>query len=233
MHLARGGDVLIKAGEVKGLGAFSEYTVADERICFKVPKEIPLAEAATVPLAATTSWLALFSKTCLNIDREKGAQSSVLIWGGSCKFPTPLVWFILLIIVTSASVGLYAIQIAALYGIEVTTTCSPRHFDRVRSLGAKHILNYRDEDVVDQIKKAAPNIRYVFDTIGDPTSSSTASQAISGNGGRLCTVRPGKVYTDNVPKNVTVTDVLVWTVFLKGHSYGEELYWPVSFLDAC
>ena len=71
-------------GEIKGLGAYSKFTLADENICFKPPSSITKAQAATVPLAAATAWLALFSRGCLNLDRSK--QQSVLIWGGSCTF---------------------------------------------------------------------------------------------------------------------------------------------------
>jgi NADPH:quinone reductase-like Zn-dependent oxidoreductase len=71
-------------GEKKGLGAYSTYTLADDRISFKVPKSISRAAASTVPLAAATAWLALFSKDCLNIDRKGGGQNAVLVWGGSC-----------------------------------------------------------------------------------------------------------------------------------------------------
>lgn len=74
-------------GEVKGLGAFSELTIAEEKICFKVPESISSANAATVPLAAATAWLALFSRTCLDIQPAQGKQPNpILIWGGSCKF---------------------------------------------------------------------------------------------------------------------------------------------------
>lgn len=72
-------------GEIKGVGAFSEYTIADQNICYKVPKGISGAAASTVPLACATSWLALFAETCLNIDRSKGSETSLLIWGGSSK----------------------------------------------------------------------------------------------------------------------------------------------------
>ena len=72
------------AGEKKGLGAYSEYTLADDRISFKLPTSISREAASTVPLAAGTAWLALFSKDCLNIDRKRGNQNTVLVWGGSC-----------------------------------------------------------------------------------------------------------------------------------------------------
>lgn len=47
-------------GEVEGRGAFGYYTVADENISFKVPEGFAVEQAATVPLASATAWLALF-----------------------------------------------------------------------------------------------------------------------------------------------------------------------------
>lgn len=126
-----------------------------------------------------------------------------------------------------ASVGLYAIQIAALQGFKVITTCSPRHFDLVKSLGATHAFDYRDSEVVSKIKDVAPGLKYVFDTIGNETSSVTASKAIDENGGTLCTTRPAKAYTEDVTKQTKVTSVLVWTGFLKDHE-SSGIRWPVS-----
>ncbi|KXH34009.1 hypothetical protein CSIM01_02344 [Colletotrichum simmondsii] len=203
---------LIWGGEIKGLGGYSEYTLADDNISFRVPKNISPEEAATIPLASMTAELALFSKECLAIPRESGSKTAVLIWGGS------------------SSVGLYAIQIAAMQGLKVVTTCSPRHFDWVKSLGATHVFNYRDDDVIDSIRKTTPGLKYVFDTIGNKSSSGQASQAIDKSGGRLCTVRPGKANTEDVSKQTTVTDVLVWTAFLKDHQYA-QFKWPASEED--
>jgi NADPH:quinone reductase-like Zn-dependent oxidoreductase len=78
---------LVWGGEVKGLGAYSEYCVADERISLKLPGSISRAEASTIPLAAATAWLALFSKDCLALDRSQRQGNSVLVWGGSCMYP--------------------------------------------------------------------------------------------------------------------------------------------------
>lgn len=127
-----------------------------------------------------------------------------------------------------ASVGLYTVQLAALLGFHVVTTCSPRHHAHVKSLGAKHVFDYRDPDVVAKIKQSAPGLRYVFDTIGDETSSPAASSAITSDQGVICTVRPGKQHTEGVAKGVRITSVLVWTAFLKEHRYG-DFVWPVSY----
>jgi len=60
------------------------------------------------------------------------------------------------------------------------------------------------------MKSAASNIQHVFDCIGSETSSETALQAVSEKGGVLCTVRPGKVFTEKVESRDKVVDVLVW-----------------------
>ncbi|XHG02000.1 hypothetical protein AWENTII_005365 [Aspergillus wentii] len=101
----KSGDTI--AGEFKGLGAYSEYILADESICFPISTGISLEQASTVPLAALTSWLAVLSPGCLNIDRNLGSEITLLIWGGS------------------SSVGLYAIQLASLFNFQIITTCSP------------------------------------------------------------------------------------------------------------
>jgi len=198
---------LIWGGEIHGLGGFAEYTVADENICFPVPNSVGLAEASTIPLAACTAWLALFSDRCLAVDRHVLSGQSVLIYGGS------------------SSVGLYAVQIAALYGLNVVALCSPKNHGNVMNHGANHVFDYRDPQVVQKIQAVAPDLEYVFDTIGNEKSSVLGSQAIKESGGTLCTVRPGKTFCENVTKQTKVTDVLVWTAFLKEHRYG-ALYWP-------
>ncbi|KAK0647552.1 Enoyl reductase [Lasiodiplodia hormozganensis] len=114
--------------------------------------------------------------------------------------------------------------------VEVITVCSPKHFNLVKKLGATHVMDYRAEDVVEQIKRAVPDLIYIFDTIGSKDSSRMASHTVGGAGGTLCTVRPGKANTEEVADGVTVTDVLVWTAFLKEHSYG-KFYWPPSEPD--
>ncbi|KAL4948764.1 putative zinc-binding dehydrogenase family oxidoreductase [Aspergillus filifer] len=181
------GDViagLVWGGEVKGVGAYSHYCLADERISYKLPGGVSRAEASTIPLAAATAWLALFSKNCLGLERSQASSSSVLIWGGS------------------TSVGLYGIQLASLCGFDVVSACSPKHFDMVKSYGAKHVFDYKDGQVAEKIKQVVPNLMHVFDTAN----------------------------TENVAKGTQVTDVLVWTSFLKDHSFG-DFKWPASKHD--
>ncbi|EAW12250.1 zinc-binding alcohol dehydrogenase family protein [Aspergillus clavatus NRRL 1] len=206
------GDVVaafIRGGAIKGLGAYSQYCVAEERISFIVSTSIPRQCASTIPLAAATAWLALFSKSCLALDRQQAENTSVLIWGGG------------------SSVGLYAVQLAAMHGFDVVTTCSPRNAALIRSYGAKHVFDYSDDKVAAKIREVAPSLKHIFDTIGSTTSSVTASLALCKEGGDLCTVQPGKANTEGVAAGTRVTDVLVWMAFLKDQIHN-GLKWPAS-----
>jgi NADPH:quinone reductase-like Zn-dependent oxidoreductase len=99
----------------------------------------------------------------------------------------------------------------------------------VRSYGADHFFDYSDPEVITKIKAITPDLQYAFDTIGNPTNSTTAAECIAGKG-RLCTVRPGKMYTEGVKKEIEVSDVMVWTGLGMEVRYGEA-FWPVSQED--
>ena len=206
------GDViaaLTRGVDFDGCGAYAEYSIADERIAFLIPRGTSPDDAATVPLAAATAWLGLFSSQHLSIDRSKGSRVQLLVWGGS------------------SSVGLYTIQIAKIFEFEVAAVCSPRNFDLVKKAGAKHVFDYRSPTVVEDIKKVLPNLEYVYDTIGSKDSSPTASKAVREEGGALVTVRPDSAFTEDVEKRVKVTGVLVFTAFNRPLAHG-ALSWDVS-----
>jgi NADPH:quinone reductase-like Zn-dependent oxidoreductase len=125
-------------------------------------------------------------------------------------------------------VGAFTIQIAAIYGFNIVTTCSPRNNDVVKRHGATHVFDYKDPDVIAKIRQAVPDLTYGFDCIGNENSSTLCGQAMGEKKGTICTVRPGKQFTDDVLSNVNVTDVLVFTSFLKSHTYLKKNHWPVG-----
>ncbi|KAH6645688.1 hypothetical protein BKA67DRAFT_526993 [Truncatella angustata] len=201
---------LIWGGEIAGLGAYSSYCIADEKISYHIPNGISFPAAATLPLAINTAWLALFSSDCLHLSRTC-LEATLLVWGGS------------------TAVGSYAIELAKHFGIDVIATCSPANADSVRKLGASQVFDYRDPDITSYIRETHPNITHVFDTVGNATSSATASSCIAASKGKLCTVRPGKANTSHIAKNVEVSDVFVFTAFLKEHSYRNAAFWPANY----
>ena len=110
--------------EVFGMvkGSFAEYSCALESSLALKPVNTSFAEAAALPMAATTALQGL---------RDEGliqAGQKVLIYGAS------------------GGVGTFAVQIAKSFGAEVTAVCSPRNLDQARSLGAEHVIDYTVED---------------------------------------------------------------------------------------
>lgn len=104
-------------------GSFAEYVVVRETAAIaRKPANVSFEEAASVPVAALTALQAI---------RDHGqleAGQRVLINGAS------------------GGVGTFAVQIAKSMGAEVTGVCSTRNVDMVRSIGADHVIDYKQED---------------------------------------------------------------------------------------
>ena len=105
-----------------GWGGFAEYARANEDALVLKPAKLTFEQSAAVPLAAITALQAL---------RDKGqiqAGQKVLVNGAS------------------GGVGTFAVQIAKFYGAEVTGVCSTGKLNRIRSIGADHVIDYTHED---------------------------------------------------------------------------------------
>ena len=128
----RPGDEVFGAGSH---GGFAEYACVREKGFVPKPAGVTFEDAAAVPIAGLTALQAL---------RDKGnirPGHKVLINGAS------------------GGVGTYAVQIAKLFGAEVTGVCRASKTDLVQAIGADHVVDYTQEDIT------AEEIRYdlVFD----------------------------------------------------------------------
>jgi NADPH:quinone reductase-like Zn-dependent oxidoreductase len=103
-------------------GSWAEYTIAREDRLAQKPSNLTFEEAAAVPVAAVTALQAL---------RDKGQVKpgqKVLVNGAS------------------GGVGTFAVQLAKLFGAEVTAVCSTGNVEQARSLGADRAVDYTKED---------------------------------------------------------------------------------------
>ena len=105
-----------------GRGTLAEYSVAKETNLANKPSNLTAEEAAAVPMAGLTALQGLRDAARV----EPGQR--VLVTGAS------------------GGVGSFAVQIAKAMGAEVTAVCSTRNVDRVRSIGADHVIDYKQED---------------------------------------------------------------------------------------
>jgi NADPH:quinone reductase-like Zn-dependent oxidoreductase len=127
-----------------GFGAFAEYACPPESALVHKPINASFEEAATVPGAALTALQGL-----RDIGQIQPGQR-VLINGAS------------------GGVGSFAVQIAKILGAEVTAVCSTKKMEKLRSLGADHIIDYTQTDITQARKQYdlmldAAAFRSVFD----------------------------------------------------------------------
>lgn len=116
-------------GESLTGGVFAEYACIPENICAKMPYGTEFSEMACLPVAGLTALQALITHGQL----KKG--ENVLING------------------SSGGVGHFAVQIAKVYGANVTAVCSSRNMDFVKSLGADKVIAYDMENIHHHIGK--------------------------------------------------------------------------------
>jgi NADPH:quinone reductase-like Zn-dependent oxidoreductase len=123
--LFRPGDAVFGAG----VGAFAEFACAREKGLAPKPDRLSFEQAAAVPVSGWTALQGL---------RDAGKVQpgqSVLILGAS------------------GGVGTFAVQLAKVFGAEVTGVCSGPKAELVRSIGADHVIDYTRDDPTDGTRR--------------------------------------------------------------------------------
>jgi len=110
-------------GDLSGQwGGFAEYVCARETALALKPATMRFEEAAAIPQAAMLAVQGL-------IDKGKIQPGQKLLINGA-----------------GGGVGIFALQIAKTYGIEVTGVDKTNKLDMMRSLGFDHVIDYTKED---------------------------------------------------------------------------------------
>ncbi|MEM5565110.1 NAD(P)-dependent alcohol dehydrogenase [Psychroserpens sp. AS72] len=124
-------------------GSYAEYICLPEdwNLALK-PVNLSFEEAAAIPYGGLLA-SHLLKKTSIN----KGDK--ILIYGAS------------------GSIGTMAIQLAKLRGAHVTSVCSGRNFELVKSLGSDRMIDYTIENAETKLE----TYKYVLDAVGHSKSS--------------------------------------------------------------
>ena len=122
-----------------GKGAFAEYAVARESRMAAKPDRMSFEQAASLPIAGLTALQGLR-------DKGKLASGQKLLINGA-----------------SGGVGTFSVQLAKIWGAEVTGVCSTRNVEMVWSLGADFVVDYTQQDL------ALDSKRYdlILDNVGN------------------------------------------------------------------
>ncbi len=120
-----------------GYGAFAEYACALEKVLAPKPASMTFEQASTYPEAGIIAVQSLRGK------REIQPEDKVLINGAG------------------GGMGSFGIQIAKYYGAEVTGVDSALKLEMMKSIGADHVLDYKETDFT----KTGESYDLILDTV--------------------------------------------------------------------
>jgi len=160
----------------KSNGAFQTYVKSRAESVWVVPRgQLSYEQAAPMGgIALSTAVQALFQRLNLPTPWAPAKDvTPVLIWAGS------------------TSVGIYAIKLAKMSGLQVATTASPKNHDLLRKLGADFVCDYKDPEAPRKIKEWSDGkLAHAFDTISNKETTQLTAQAFGDRGGKIIVISP-------------------------------------------
>ncbi|KAJ5641280.1 GroES-like protein [Penicillium lividum] len=204
-------------------GCGAEYCVVKAGVGMKIPDGMLDEEACTLGVGVTTVGQGLYQSLGLPLPGAKSkANFPILIYGGS------------------TATGSLAIQYARLSGCtKIITTCSPRHFEQVKSLGADAAFDYKDPDCVQKIKNyTKDSLAHAFDCVSTSASAKFCAAAIGPNGGAVSYLLPLKHDREDVVAKYTLAYTAMGEYFsiAGGREFGPrgedlefaKMFWKLS-----
>lgn len=124
-------------------GVLSEYVALPQDWFVRAPAALDAVHAATLPCAGVTAWFALAER-----GRVRAGQT-VLVEG-------------------TGGVSLFGVQIAKAHGATVIVSGSAAKLERVRRLGADHVVDRRTDDWVEEVLRITGDrgVDHVLEIVG-------------------------------------------------------------------
>ncbi|MEU4526646.1 NAD(P)H-quinone oxidoreductase [Micromonospora ureilytica] len=144
-------------------GGYAERVAVPAGQLLPVPACDPV-DAAALPEVACTVWSNLVQVARL------GAGETLLVHGGG------------------SGIGTFAVQFGAALGVTVLTTAREAKHARLRELGAAHMIDYREQDFVEEVQRVTDGrgVDVVLDIMGGSYLGRNVSALA--NGGRLVVI---------------------------------------------
>ncbi|EIN12987.1 GroES-like protein [Punctularia strigosozonata HHB-11173 SS5] len=168
-------------------GAYQQYAIVKADLAAKVPENLTLDEAASVPMSLCTAFLGLYNR-----------RSAV--WGGGAGlipfWETPSAYSAMpfMVLGGSSSVGEYAIQFARLSGFSpIIATASDRHVEHLKSIGATHVLSRSAsvESLLAEVHSITDEpLQVVYDSISTPETQQAGWKLLAPGGQLVVTLAP-------------------------------------------
>ncbi|KAL2849963.1 chaperonin 10-like protein [Aspergillus pseudodeflectus] len=183
------------------------------RIAYQVPEGVSLAAVAALPTNFTTAFYTLSDKLGLSLTWPRFEEFS----SGDKDTPT-LLWGAV------SSVGQFAVQILKHWGYtNVIATASPKHHEKIKGYGAKHVIDYNAPDAVDSIirilETESPSVLVrAFDCVASKFGSlQHIAQIASLPGSVVAAVLPVAPWASGVEFHCVVSYAYEANAFLKDH----------------
>ncbi|MDX2244226.1 MAG: zinc-binding dehydrogenase [Leptolyngbyaceae cyanobacterium bins.302] len=194
------GDAVYYHGDLSQPGAFAEWTIAQPHAIAPLPQGVSFTEAAALPCAGFTAYQALHHK--LHI----AAGQTILVQAGA------------------GGVGGFAVQLAALAGLKVISTCSMANFDWVRQLGASDVLDYHTQDVAAEVQKLTDGrgVDAIVDTVNADTATLGLDLLAFGGGIACVAALPNFNHFQSFGKALSVHDIALGGAYLSGDRPAQE-----------
>ncbi|KZS95295.1 GroES-like protein [Sistotremastrum niveocremeum HHB9708] len=158
---------------------YQTFSIAAEKRTVKLPENYSFESGSTLPAGFVTAAATLADAFGISIPSASSPTvpsfdgEPFLVWGGS------------------GSVGAYVIQLAHLFGFDVIATASPANHEYVKSLGAKHVFDHRDPDVVSKIREVAgPDLSKVYDAVSEGGTVEASVKSITSSEGKVAIILP-------------------------------------------